>query len=142
MEENEIAQETDWRVRWKKKFERYSVEFTLIFVLLISGAVYVTGRMMNEKIANRWLTSLKPVIAENFARVGTSDDMSCIEFEDSSACEFPLLLGGRENLVYANLNLTLNKRHDIATMVVTTLLKRFFPQRESLWIEIPIDRSS
>ena len=71
MEENEIAQEPDLRVRWKKKFERYSVEFTLIFVLLLAGINYVAGRMMNEKIANRWLESLKPVITENFARVGT-----------------------------------------------------------------------
>ena len=63
-------------------------------------------------------------------------------FEDISPNQFPLLLSGRHNLVYANLNLVLSKRHDIAQMLGTILFGRWVDvQRDRLWIEIPIVRT-
>lgn len=88
---------------------------------------------------------MSPQIRKNFKYVGTqdiaSDKMQALYFEDTTANEFTLLLNGRFNLVYANLNLVLWKRHDIAQLLGSALFGACVDvQRDCLWIEIPIVR--
>ena len=52
---------------------------------------------------------------------------------------------GRETIKFANLNLVLQKRHDLATTLFTQtpLIKNLFPaEKDRLWVEIPIERTS
>ena len=88
---------------------------------------------------------MSPQLRKNFKHVGTqdieSDKEQALYFEDMSANEFTLLLNGRTNLVYANLNLVLCKRHDIAQLLGSALFSTCVDvQRDCLWIEIPIVR--
>jgi hypothetical protein len=68
---------------------------------------YALGWSVNRSRANTWLAAVEPVIKENFSLIGTNNITKDekIEFEDNSAHEFPLLLGKRKNMQYANLNL-------------------------------------
>jgi len=64
------------------------------------------------------------VLKQNFAQIGafnTDTDMDFVVFEDQSLYQYPLMLRGRENMVYAKTNLVLEKRHDIATVLFTKL---------------------
>lgn len=136
-------------------------------VALLCVAHYVLGSRMNRKHAEQWLDEVRGVVGANFKDCGTQDtgddtfeyvdgepvppkpkssqtdaNAQSLYFEDISPNQFPLLLSGRHNLVYANLNLVLSKRHDIAQMLGTILFGRWVDvQRDRLWIEIPIVRA-
>lgn len=77
---------------------------------MLAACNYFAGRRQNTRHATLWLKAMQPIIKNNFARVGSVDNPAeedDIVFEDHSSNEFPLLLGGRENLIYANLQLIL-----------------------------------
>ena len=92
---------------------------------------YFLGSISNNKLAKKWLETVKPVLKQQFARVGSFDtetDMDFIEFEDQNRNEFPLLLKGRQNMHFAKTNLVLEKRYDIATVFFTKIpvIRKFF----------------
>ena len=90
---------------------------------------------------------MKPILKQNFAFIGSSNtdtEMDFVTFEDQTTHHYPLMLKGRENIIYAKTNLVLEKRHDIATVFFTKLplIKKLFPaQSDILWIDIPIERA-
>jgi hypothetical protein len=63
---------------------------------------------------------------------------------DSTSNKFPLYASGRENLHYAHFNLELKNRQDFVTMFVSLIMCRSLFRspisKDSLWIELPIDR--
>ena len=129
------------------QFERHQLELFLAFIFIVCVANYFIGTIMNRRHAQAWLTVVAPVVRRNFKHVGTQDIQLTSEgdepigFEDSSANEFPLLLNGRQNMIYANLNLVLAKRHDIAQLLGSAFLGKCVEvQQDVLWIEIPIAR--
>lgn len=42
---------------------------------------------------------------------------------------------------YCLIRLTLKSRHELMTMLATTLCRRYAKQRDCVWIEIPIERA-
>jgi hypothetical protein len=65
-----------------------------------------------------------------------------VVFEDCTSNEFSLLLSGRDNVIYANLNLVLRKRQDLVAMLRSAIIGRFVStQQDALWVEIPIKRT-
>ena len=55
--------------------------------------------------------------------------------------EFSLLCTGRENYHYALFRLQLKQRYELVTSLLTTIFRKFWKQRDCLWIEIPIERN-
>ncbi len=101
-----LAEKADWY------YQEYPIEIGLLVLFAIALLNYALGWNVNRSRAQTWLKTVEPVIKENFKLIGTDtlDEHENIEFEDNSAHEFPLLLGKRKNLEYANLNLIFEKR--------------------------------
>lgn len=115
---------------------------------------------MNKNHANTWLSQIREVAQQNFKIYGTEDDEDTfyyvngepvakaekkvsekLEFEDPSANEYTLLLSGRENCFYTNMNLVLRRRHDFRDMLASTFFGScLVVQKDRLWIDIPIKR--
>lgn len=68
------------------------------------------------------------------------------KYRDSDTNTFPLYASGRENLHYVHFNLELKKRQDFIQIVFSFLMCRSLFRspvpRDSVWLEIPIDRGS
>ena len=61
-EEKEIAETKNWK-RWAQKyFERHSVEIILIIVFTCTAINYLLGTYSNEKLAKKWLETVKPLL--------------------------------------------------------------------------------
>ena len=63
-----------------------------------------------------------------------------LSFRQYSSSEFSVLCNGRENLHYALLRVTLKSRHELMSMVFATVCRKFYPEKDSVWIELPIER--
>lgn len=59
---------------------------------------------------------------------------------ENSANEFQILCSGRENFHYCLIKLTLKSRHELMKMLSNTICAKFTLERDSVWIEIPIER--
>ena len=118
-----------------------------MIIFAICGFNYALGRYSNNQLAQQWLDIVKPVLKQNFSKIGSFDadtEIDMVYFEDQNVNEYPLLLKGRENMIYAKTNLVLEKRHDLATVFFTKIpmIRRLFSvQSDTLWIDIPIERS-
>ena len=55
--------------------------------------------------------------------------------------EYSLLCTGRENFKYAVFRLQLKQRYELVTSLLTIVFRKFWQQRDCLWIEIPIERN-
>jgi hypothetical protein len=127
-----------------------SFDYMLILVLVSYGFNYFVGIQRNKRIAEDWLSQLRPLIFSNFAVVGTNNkelkDPSMIQFEDVDINTFKVYAGGRENIIYCHFILELMKRQDFVSMVVSFFMcGKIFKtpvSTDSVWIEIPIDRSA
>ena len=76
---------------------------------------------------------------------GEAADLEIVSFEDSTNSEYPISVAGRESCKYASFNVVTKPRHDIATTIFTQLPfinKLFATSRDTLWVEIPIERST
>lgn len=93
---------------------------------------------------------MRPVIFNNFAVIGTGNEAlkseEMINFEDSDYNTFKIYASGRENFHYAHFILELKKRQDFITMMVSFFMcRKIFRSpisTDSVWIEIPVDRSA
>jgi len=61
----------DSKKKFKAYFERYSIEFTIIAVIVVSGLNYVCGRIQNKNHARRWLDAVRQILIDNFAKIGS-----------------------------------------------------------------------
>ena len=51
-----------------------------------------------------------------------------------------MLCSGRENFHYCLIKLTLKSRHDLMKMLSNSICAKLQLERDSVWIEIPIER--
>jgi hypothetical protein len=51
------------------------LELFCSFILLIYGINYWYGRRENHRIAHDWLDLVKQVVADNFAKIGTNNQV-------------------------------------------------------------------
>lgn len=141
--------EKDPLKRAKKYIERYAVELSVLATIALSALNFLFGRTMNGRLAFSWLTNVQKILHNSFAMVPEEckslDDSAIETFEDYSSSEYPISLSGRESCKYASFILQTRPRHDIATTIFTQLplVNRLFDvSRDTLWVEIPIERSS
>ena len=53
----------------------HSMEVICFFILTIYFLNYYIGRKMNRNLAINWLNEIKPVLADNFAVIGTNSNI-------------------------------------------------------------------
>ena len=140
--------ESDPIERFKGYIHRYAVELGVISLILTASINWFFGRYINNRLASQWLKEVNDVLVSSFSYIPeeckAQDGTESIDsFEDQTSNEYPIALSGRESLWYASFNLVTKPRHDIATTVFTSIPfvgKYFANIRDTLWIEIPIDR--
>ena len=142
-----MYEEQDWRIRARLYYERHTIEIILIIVFVILALNFVIGRYVNQKMANKWLKQISKVLKDYFCVINGEQvqEGDILDFEDKTSNEFQIMATGRETMKFVNLNLVLQKRHDLATTLFTQtpLIKNLFPtEKDRLWIEIPIERTS
>jgi len=96
-----IFEEPDLRRRFERYMDRYGLEVIIILVLAISGSNYVYGRYKNNQLAQKWLATVSDCLKREFPKHTT------IEFDDSTANSYTVILTGRANAHYCNIVLGL-----------------------------------
>jgi hypothetical protein len=133
-EETAISRIENWQERWGKYFERYSIEIVVTVIIALSGINWCVGRVLNQRRANDWLSTVKNLLETQFK-------VTELDFEDNTSNEFQVMLAGRQSMIYCNLNLVLEKRQDIGTILASGFFSSCFSfQRDTLWVDIPIKR--
>ena len=91
---------------------------------------------------------MAPEIPKYFVKVGDKivqeGDADFIEYDDQTMNEYQLMCSGRQSVRYFNINLALQRRYDLSAMFFTNMpliKKAFQEQRDTLWIDIPIERT-
>jgi hypothetical protein len=76
----------------RRYFKHFATELIITFVLVSLGATYVIGRYQNDQMASGYLEIAKPVLVENFGKIGNSltstNTSNALEFEDSRSHVF------------------------------------------------------
>lgn len=73
----------------------------MVIALVFMLVVWVIGRYLNHRKANKWLKSLTPTLKAQFPKVQD------IEFDDTTSATFEVILSGRSNIAYMRMLLAL-----------------------------------
>ena len=146
---DEWEKEKDPKKRMKLYIERFSIELMVLASIVVSGLNFFIGRKLNQRLAQKWLDNVQKTLVDGYTFIPEdckSDDGRSIEnFLDPTSKEFPLSLSGRETCKFTQLTLITKSRHDIATNIfsyVPIVNRMVSKERDTLWIEIPIQRST
>mmetsp|Transcript_8631 Transcript_8631/g.14602 ORF Transcript_8631/g.14602 Transcript_8631/m.14602 type:complete len:269 (+) Transcript_8631:380-1186(+) len=89
---------------------------------------FLLGKNKNEQIAMDWRKNAVQVFRQEFDHVGCNSDAQSLALMQRSYSEYEYFASGRQNVFYAEANLSLRKRH----CLFTTLLFDLTSQTEDL----------
>ena len=117
--------------------------------MIVIIGLHIWGRRINKRKAKGWIQAHAPVLEKEYALVGfggrkeptvddvqsrglsksiTSDDLKIPEelFKEKTAQEYVTYATGRQNVAFTDVNVTLFKRYNPATLIVEFILSFLF----------------
>ena len=110
----------------RTNWESYYLEMIMIAGVVVYFMNFFTGKAKNQKIANSWFSSHKPILDSNFALVGDDGNKNMDDIETQLQKEsehlFTLWCSGRQCCEGMLVELKLLKRQDLVS-VISNMMK-------------------
>ena len=120
----------------RTNWESYYLEMLMIAGVIVYFMNFFTGKAKNQKIANSWFTSHKPILDSNFALVGDDGNKNMDDIETQLQKEsehlFTLWCSGRQCCEGMLVELKLLKRQDLVS-VISNMMK---PSHDQVKIKV------
>jgi PAT complex subunit CCDC47 len=122
-----------WAIHERHALSEFKMEGAIIAISLVVFLIHLFGASLNRKKAKKWALAHAPVLRAEFASVGfegraTPDVAPAAEksIREKSLFEFSSYATGRQNVAFADIDLTLTKRFNPMISISETIISFFW----------------